>query len=94
MEILDGVQVLTSESPFPYSVLDESTLLDLHITTFIFGGHIWCLTSQNNKGRQADLEIKKESRNHMDDENEDLLLLVGQGGANIRERTWLMASFR
>lgn len=30
----------------------------------------------------------------MDDENEDLLLLVGQGGANIRERTWLMASFR
>ena len=40
MEILDGVQVLTSESPFPYSVLDESTLLDLHITTFIFGGHI------------------------------------------------------
>ena len=94
MEILDGVQVLTSESPFPYSVLDESTLLDLHITTFIFWGHIWCLTSQNNKGRQADLEIKKESRNHMDDENEDLLLLVGQGGANIRERTWLMASFR
>ena len=31
----------------------------------------------------------------MDDENEDLLLLVGQRGANnIRERTWLMASFR
>ena len=54
----------------------------------------WCLTSKNNKRRQADLEVKEESRNHMDDENEDLLLLIGQGGANIRERTWLMASFR
>lgn len=40
MEILVGVQVLTSESPFPYCVLDESTLLDLHITTFILRGHI------------------------------------------------------
>ena len=43
MEILDGVQVSTSDSPSPCCVLDESTLLDLHITTFIFGGHIWCL---------------------------------------------------
>ena len=31
----------------------------------------------------------------MDDENEeDLPWMVGQGGANVRERTWLMGSFR
>lgn len=40
MEILDGVQVLTSDFPFPCCVLDESTLLDLHITTFILWGRI------------------------------------------------------
>lgn len=40
VEILDGVQVVTSESPFPCCVLDESTLLYLRITTFIFWGHI------------------------------------------------------
>lgn len=84
MEILDGVQVLTSDFPFPCCVLDESTLLDLHITTFILWGRIWCLTSQNNKGRQADLEVKEGSRNHMGDENEDLI--AGRAGRSQHQR--------